>query len=132
VDLWNLTDDTRQELRRPEKDPRLVLYSPDGRTLATAWEQKVILWDMATNQARAAWQAHSLVVRDFAFTPDGRTLLTVSGDRLLKVWDVDTGQEKAALSWNVGKLHSVAVAPDGMTAAAGGDADIVVWDLDGG
>jgi WD40 repeat protein len=132
VALWDLATGTCQLLRRPGIEARRVRYSPDGRTLAIAWTSSIVLWDVATQQARASWQAHRLLVNGIAFTPDSRTLLTVSGDRLVKVWDTLTGQERAALSWNVGKLHSVAVAPDGMTAAAGGDADIVVWDLDGG
>jgi WD40 repeat protein len=132
VGLWDLTSNRCHLLRRAQREAHRVRYSPDGRTLAIAWGPELELWDPATQQARASWQAHQLMVRDVAFTPDSRSLLTVSGDRLLKVWDVGTGRERAALSWNVGKLYSVAVAPDGMTAAAGGDTDIVLWDLDQG
>jgi WD40 repeat protein len=132
VGLWDLTTNRCQLLQRPRSSAQRVRYSPDGRTLAIAWGPALVLWDVATQQARASWQAHQLMVRDIAFTPDSRMLLTVSGDRLLKVWDAATGQERASLSWNVGKLYSVAVAPDGMTAAAGGDLDIVIWDLDQG
>jgi WD40 repeat protein len=132
VGLCDLTSNRCQLLEWPRGEAHRVRYSPDGRTLAIAWGPTLVLWDVATQQARASWQAHQLMVRDIAFTPDNRMLLTVSGDRLLKVWDAGTGQERASLSWNVGKLHSVAVAPDGMTAAAGGDFDIAIWDLDPG
>jgi hypothetical protein len=35
-----------------------------------------------------------------------------------------------ALDWRVGCIHCLALAPDGLTAAAGGDGEIVIWDLD--
>jgi dipeptidyl aminopeptidase/acylaminoacyl peptidase len=132
VSFWDLSSNRCHLLRRAQREAHRIRYSPDGRTLAIAWGPELVLWDVATQQQRASWEAHQLMIRDLAFTPDSRLLLTVSGDRLLKVWDAAGGGERAALSWNVGKLYSVAVAPDGMTAAAGGDTDIVLWDLDQG
>jgi len=46
--------------------------------------------------------------------------------------DVRSGMEKSAIEWKIGKMRSLAVSPDGMTVAAGGDNNVVVWDTDNG
>ena len=61
-----------------------VSFSPDGKTLATGYNNGVRLWDVATRTpiitTRGEFRNHS----DLIFSPDGRTLVTFNagGDRL--------------------------------------------------
>jgi hypothetical protein len=48
----------------------------------------------------------------------------------VRLWDIDSGRQRAAFDWGIGKVYAVAFAPDGMRAAAGGQQNIVVWDVD--
>jgi WD40 repeat protein len=69
------------------------------------------------------------------FTPDGRHLLTVSGDGVARMYETDGWTERQAWDWKAGALKSVAVSPDGCRAAAGTgtgtySGKIVIWDLD--
>ena len=65
-----------------------------------------------------------------AVTPDGRTIVSASNDRTLKVWDLATGICKATFEGHAGAVWGVAVTPDGQTlVSASADRTLKVWDL---
>ncbi len=121
---------------------RTLTYSLDGRLLVCGCEDGAIkVWDVSgvgRDQDAAVhvrevgeWSAHSGRICQVAFLPNRRTLVSVGWDGCVRLWDVAAGRQRAAFDFGVGRVHCAAVAPDGMTAAAGGDGAIVVWDLDG-
>jgi WD40 repeat protein len=107
---------------------------PQGTTapvLAVAVAENVQLWDLETLSLRSTLGGHTDWVWDVAFSPDGRTLASVSRDETVRFWNVLTGEEVAGWRWQIGQVWSVAFAPDGQTAAAAGaDGSVLVWDLD--
>ncbi|NJL15525.1 MAG: hypothetical protein HC913_22625, partial [Microscillaceae bacterium] len=70
-------------------------------------------------------QGHASTVGTILFTPDGKTLISVSEDKTIRFWDVRTGELKKTLRGQVGegpegKIYAVAISPDGQTLAVGG------------
>jgi WD40 repeat protein len=131
VDVWNLAA-KKMRMSLPQSSPvRAVAYAPDGRTLAIAALRRVTLWDTTAGEPRATLKGHDKVINSIAFTPDARGLLSASNDGTVRVWDVASSRQLSAFDWQIGAVRCVAVARDGMRAAAGGDAAIVIWDLDG-
>ena len=71
-------------------------FSPDGRLLARLTSAETVeVWDVFRGQRVATFQGHDSPVKAFAFTNDGRHLLTASDDCTLLAWDL-TGAVAAA------------------------------------
>ncbi|MFM6254171.1 MAG: WD40 repeat domain-containing protein, partial [Dolichospermum sp.] len=60
-------------------------------------------------------------VNAIAVTPDGRTVISGSSDRTIKIWDLKTGEETATFTGE-SLILSCAVASDGVTIVAGEEA----------
>ena len=76
---------------------------------------------------------HGGSVASLVFLPDGKTLISASGDRLIRLWDPATGQELRRLEGHTAAVLSLVLAPDGKRLASGGaDGTVRFWDLAAG
>ncbi|MFE5492970.1 trypsin-like peptidase domain-containing protein [Streptomyces virginiae] len=108
----------RKRLISPAGPVNRLVYSPDGRTMATVGRNgTALLWDVAAGRPRTTLKGHTGEVWAVAFSPDGRTLATGSWDKTVRLWDVDTGTLRKVLDDHNDKVWSVAYSPDGKTLA---------------
>ncbi|EJF58651.1 hypothetical protein DICSQDRAFT_23971, partial [Dichomitus squalens LYAD-421 SS1] len=79
-------------------------------------------------RAHAVLSRHTDIVRSVAYSPDGRSIVSGSDDRTVRVWDAETGEAIHELScgdWVLG----VAFSPDGHhIAAVLNDSTVWIWD----
>jgi serine/threonine protein kinase/WD40 repeat protein/Flp pilus assembly protein TadD len=131
--------------RRPERlnfqsnaqfDPR--------RTSAVLWSYRRAYWapeaddthiirivNVATGAAGVTSVRHSELVREVAFTPDGRYFATASFDGTARAWETATGRPAGPPLAHTNFVAAVAFSPDGNTLAAGdyGPAGLIkLWD----
>lgn len=87
-----LTLETRAELDGHSESVSLLAFTPDGRYLASASDDRVILWDVEKRRAVRSWRSDVGSVSTVDFSPNGRLLVTSTREHAPRIWDVETGR----------------------------------------
>jgi WD40 repeat protein len=89
IRLWDPTaikPTPRAEFREHQNGLRLLLVSPDSRTLISVSDgPRAVNWDLHTGQLLREWQVPAGRVAGVALTPDGRYLATGAVDGAVAV-----------------------------------------------
>jgi RNA polymerase sigma factor (sigma-70 family) len=115
-----------------------MAFAPDGQTLAVVGEEDgtVNLYDVATGRNRTPSPGHTSGVSGLAFTPDGRSLVSVGLDRALCVWRPATGELRQRLPDALRPPPIISLAmrftADGLLTGSGPDHAVRRWDLTAG
>lgn len=110
-----------------------VVFSPDGRQIATAFYEKrggtLVVWNVPTGQLSFPLQPHDAWIGSIQFSPDGHRLATGSWDGVARVWRSVDGRPASPPLAHPGQVLHVAFSPDGRTLATGSDDQMArVWD----
>jgi predicted NACHT family NTPase len=110
---------------------RSVIFSPDGKLLATGDSEGVVrLWEFSTQREILTCKGHTNVVESVAFSPDGEILASGSYENTIKLWNVKTGECLKVLQGHTESVMSVTFHPDGNILASGSfDRTIRLWDI---
>jgi len=123
---------------RPGRDPDQlrqlgttvrVLFSPDGKTLLSACEDRTMLvWDALTGKLVRQLPDRGYPV-SLALSPDGKQFAVggSSGRTMVSLLQTATGEPVSTTVGHLGGVHSLAFAPDGKTLATAAW-DIHLWD----
>jgi WD40 repeat protein len=133
----------RVDARCDENAISFVLFSPDGKTIASSDDSRMIrLWDVATATERGQGFSHgqrppkqgqSVVAGCvLAFSPDSTILASGSYEGTIRLWDLATAKERVRFTGHEGGIKALAFSPDGKTLASGSnDTTVLIWDVAG-
>ncbi len=136
--LWDATTgQPAQALNAQNGALTSMAWAPDGRFLVTAgFDRSIKLWIVTTGTLRML-TGHSGPVRCVAFSPDGRLILSGSGqpggDKTLRLWDAKTGKEIRKIEGHPDQVESACFSPDGKRILSGcADKKVRLWDAETG
>jgi dipeptidyl aminopeptidase/acylaminoacyl peptidase len=121
-----------------------MCFTADGSRLAVAQSAFVYVFDAATGKEERAIRTRHYHQTTVAFSPDGKTLVAVSGNvatmkGAIQILDAATGEEKHALNYGDARLTSATLSADGKRLFAVRQtfmgrrpltAELVVWEVD--
>jgi WD40 repeat protein len=116
-----------------------LAFRPDGKVLATAnarFDDKIgrcaemKLWEVSAGKLRSTWKGHRDFPAGLAFSPDGKTLVSV-GRSLERIhWNVATGKAERTLPGNSHSdmAHGLRFRADGKQVGVCEGRHTLVWD----
>ena len=88
------------------------------------------LWSVQTGALLDQLSGHEGPISTLAFTPDGRSLISGSWDRTIRVWNVFDRSQSSEVLQLTSDLLSVAISPDSSQVAASTlDGQLTFWNL---
>ena len=118
------------------KQIKSLQFSPDGRLLASATAQTIVVLDVAGRRIVTSLCVAENGVYGIAFAPDGRYLAAVSDDGQLTIWETANWTKIQSIKEHSGWALAVDFSADGrLIATSGDDGTLVVrktadWSID--
>ncbi|HEV3298372.1 MAG TPA: serine/threonine-protein kinase [Planctomycetaceae bacterium] len=135
VTLWNVDSRRAQatvrlshSLTSQDKAVWRDAFSPDGTFYAAPDQYQLRVWNAATGTLVWTPRARLGLIRQFAWSPDSRTLVTTWG-QTFTLWNVATREELTTFVLPE-TIWDVAFSPDGSLATADGMNQIRLWRTD--
>lgn len=76
----------RAEVKEHKAAISSAVFSPDGKTLASADKDQIVIWDTASQKRTAAIENQAIPVYSLAFSRDSKRLIAAKLDRTVRIY----------------------------------------------
>ena len=111
---------------RSYRDAVPAVFLPDGKQLASAAEDKVVLWNTATGERLHRLRGYGDTITIIVFLPDGKQLASVAKEAVI-LWNTATGEGLHRLLSSEDTITAV-FSPDGKQLAWVTKDKVILWD----
>ncbi len=141
IRLWDVqTGEERLAFQKTPGSISACIFSPDGRYVLSVGgtsASTVEVWDIQTGTVVRTFQGPTETrqgypnwIHAFAFSPDGRYVLSGARDGILRLWSVETGELVATLLGHFAEIKTCMFSPDGaQILSASEDHVLRLWDI---
>ena len=105
--------------------------TPDGRSVLSSHNQFIQAFNTADGKPGEYFLGHTLPIRDFGISADGKFVLTASDDGTARVWDAATRTELLRLIALDGGRDWLTCTPDGLFDGSAGGRNAVSYRVNG-
>ncbi|HLG64607.1 MAG TPA: hypothetical protein VKY19_21895 [Ktedonosporobacter sp.] len=121
-----------------------VAWSPDGKYIASAcssasWDKTIHIWEIDNSKTVKRLKANynsidpNFSISTLAWSPDGKCIAAVCGNKAIRIWDSENTQLLATYHINAGYIFRLAWSPDGKRIAiACENKRAQIWDVASG
>ena len=128
IKLWQY-DGTLVNTINHQTRASYVVFSPDGRTLASSSDSSIKLWKTDGTLINSLRDQDSRTTK-VAFSPNGRTLAAAGNDGTIRLWQ--DGTLITRFKAHQAATEGIAFSPNGqLLASASADKTVKLWHLDG-
>jgi WD40 repeat protein len=89
IDIWEISSGAKKSTLKGAGVITVIVFSPDGKVLASGGgvlDNTIKIWDAANGNLLQTLTGHNEQILELAFSPDGKTLISASLDKTIKVW----------------------------------------------
>ncbi|KAJ9302280.1 hypothetical protein DTO271G3_1146 [Paecilomyces variotii] len=137
IELRDMTSGlVQQTFESQNGDVKAIVFSPNGKLLASASENTMALWDTTSGLIYQTFEIYTdqkggLV--GLAISPNTKLVAVTSSDKTVKLWDITLGLIQQTLRGHTSWVNAVAFSLDGkLLASASFDRTIKLWDIASG
>ena len=138
IELWDVATGKHKETIETGDLRFNILFSPDGKTLASVYDKNISLWDVTTGKCKQILGGNTSRIRSMSFSLDSHTFASGSWQEI-HVWDVAIDKQneivsirhpRLTLKGHTSYVNNLSFSPDGQTLASGSeDKTIRLWDV---